>query len=199
MINLLPPDVKRSYWYAHRNVGLLRWIIALGIGLAGLAAISTAGLIYIRQQAQGYTGQIAAAEASLKQQNLSATQKQVKDITGSLKLAVQVLSKEVLFSKLLNQLATVTPSNAVLTDLTIAQAQSAVTITATTTDYNAATQLQINLADPANRIFAQADIISIACNATPVSGVVPHYPCTVIIRALFASNNPFLFVNDGAQ
>lgn len=199
MINLLPPDVKRSYRYAHRNVVLLHWIIALGIGFAGLAAISTAGLIYIQQQAQSYTGQIASGEAALRQQNLGATQKEVKDMTGSLKLAVQVLSREVLFSKLLDQLAKVTPSNAVLTDLTIAQAQSAVTVTATTTGYNAATQLQVNLADPANKIFAQADIVSITCNAAPVNGVVPHYPCTVVIRALFARDNPFLFVNGGAQ
>lgn len=200
MINLLPPEVKDSYRYAYRNLHLLRWIIALTLGLAGLCAISTAGLIFMKQTSQTYSGQIARAETSLQQQNLPAVQNQVKSISGNLRLAVQVLSKEVLFSKLITQLAAVIPNNAVLTDLTIAQAQSAVNITADTTDYNAATQLQVNLADPNNKIFSHADIVSIICTSTAAPGSIQaHYPCTVTIRALFAGNNPFLFINDSGQ
>ncbi len=200
MINLLPNDLKDSYHYARRNTVLLRWVIALTIGLAGLFALSTAGVIYMQQNTRTYASQLASAQVSLQQQNLSATQAQVKGISGSLQLAVQVLSKEVLFSKLFTQLAAVMPSNAVLTDLNIAQAQSAVNITADTTDYNAATQLQVNLADPANKIFSRADIVSIVCtsNASPGS-LEAKYPCTVNIRALFTANNPFLLINDKAQ
>lgn len=197
MINLLPPDLKERYRYAHRNVRLVNWAVAFGFGFAGLAAISTGSLIYMQQTTSGYTSQIADAEASLKAQKMSETQAQVKNISDSLKLAVQVLSQEVLFSKLLTQLATVTPTNAVLTDLNINQSQSTVDITALTTDYAAATQMQVNLADPANKIFAKADIISIACSTHGGASTDAHYPCSVTIRALFAKNNPFLFINDG--
>src|ERR1035438_10903649 len=103
MINLLPPELKQSYRYAYRNVSLVRWVIAFGLGFIGLAFISIAGLVYMQQTTQTYATQVSQEQTLLYQQNLSATQKQVQDISGSLKLAVQVLSKEVLFSKLLEQ------------------------------------------------------------------------------------------------
>lgn len=200
MINLLPTELKDAYRYAHHNTVLLRWVTALAIGLAGLFALSTAGLIYMQQTTRTYAAQAASAQTSLQQQDLTATQNQVKAISGNLQLAVQVLSKEVLFSKLLTRLAAVMPNNAVLTDLTIVQAQSAVNITADTTDYNAATQLQVNLADPNNQIFSRADIVSIVCSSSAAPGSLEaKYPCTVNIRALFAANNPFLFVNSRGQ
>ena len=194
MINLLPPELKEAYHYAHRNVQLVRWTAICIVSLVGLIAIGTFGLIYVQQTSRSYDSQITSAQTSLRSQQLTATQTKVKDISSSLKLAVTVLSKELLFSKLLTQLAKITPSKAVLTDLNISQAQSSVDITALATDYNAATQLQVNLADPANKLFAKADIISISCGTNVTT---PTYPCTVTIRALFVNNNPYLFINDG--
>lgn len=194
MINLLPPDLKEAYRYAHRNVVLVRWVVAFGVGLVLFAGISTGGLIYLKQIDNGYANDIASKHASLKQQDEAGVEKQVKDISGSLKLAVQVLSKEVLFSRLLAQLATVTPNNTILTDLNITQDQTAINITAKTTNYIAATQVQANITDPANKIFSHADIVSINCGQSD-----PRYPCEVVIRALFSQDNPFLFINQGAQ
>ena len=194
MINFLPPDIKESYRYAHRNVNLLRWTIMFGIGFVGLVIISGAGLFYLQRQTVAYTTQIDGANAQLKKQNLGDVQRQVTEISNNLKLVVQVLSREVLFSKLLTRLGAVTPSNAVLTNLSIAQTTGGIDITAKTTDYGAATQLQVNLADPNNQIFSKADIVSISCNdADPTS----KYPCTVTLRALFSNTNPFLFINSG--
>jgi hypothetical protein len=182
MINLLPPDLKNSYRYALKNVKLIRWAVALGFGFIGLFIISTASVIYMRQLAQSYEKPIADAGATLQKQNLHATQAQVKDITDSLKLSVQVLSKEVLFSKLLVRLANLTPDNTVLTDLSIIQA----------------TQMQVNLIDPSNKLFSHADIQSIVCDTTKAASGTAEakYPCVVIIQALFSTNNPFLFTND---
>jgi hypothetical protein len=194
MINLLPPELKEAYHYAHRNVSLVRWATACAISLVVLVAISTFGVILVQQTSRSYDQQIAAAQSLLREQQLDATELKVKDISGSLKLAVQVLSRELLFSKLLNRLATITPRKVILTDLNIAQSQQAVDITALTTDYTAATQLQANLVDPANTLFAKADIVTIACGT---SGTTPLYPCTATIRALFVKNNPYLFINDG--
>lgn len=197
MINLLPPELKEAYRYAHRNVRLVRWTIACACSLVGLAGVSTFGLIYIQQTAHSYTAQIVSAEKSLKEQKLASTRAQVQDISGSLKLAVQVLSKEILFSKLLTQLATITPSKAVLTDLSISQAQRSIDVTALAGDYASATQLQVNLADPANKLFTKADIVTISCGGSASNDV--NYPCTVTLRALFAENNPYLFINNGGS
>lgn len=194
MINLLPPELKESYHFAARNVQLVRWTIVCALTFVGLALISTAGLIYIQQTTLSYNDQIAIAQKSLDDQKLTQTQAQVKDISSSLKLAVQVLSKEILFSKLLNQMATITPSNVVLTDLSLNQSQTYVNITALTTDYNAAAQLQVNMADPANKLFSKADLVSVSCGNSSNTG---KYPCTATIQALFSKNNPYLFTNNG--
>lgn len=196
MINLLPPQLKQNYRYARRNSALIRLMGMIGLGLAGLAVIVVAGLVFLQQSANTYATQAATTEQSLKDQKQEDIEKQVKDISGSLKLAVQVLSKEVLFSKLLKQLAVITPSNATLSGISINQLEGGVDITAKTTDYGAATQLQINLADPANKIFAKADIINITCTAPTGAAAPSRYPCTVTMRALFAKDNPFLFINN---
>lgn len=193
MINLLPPKIKSSYSYASRNVNALHWLIAFVIVLAGLGAIGVTGLVYMQHLSNNYQKQIEAKELSLQTQKLSETQKAAKDISSSLKLAVTVLGKEVLFSQLLKQLGSVVPSNSRLSAITINQTTGALDITATSTDYDAATQLQVNLNDPDNKIFSKADIVNVGCNSS--ADTKSAYPCTVAIRALFAKNNPFLFIN----
>jgi Tfp pilus assembly protein PilN len=196
VINLLPPERKSDYRYARRNAGLLRFVAMFGVGLAGLAVICALGMLYLQQTARTYAAETVAIEQSLKDQNQAEVEKEVKDISSSLKLAVRVLSEEVLFSQLLKRLAVTTPSNVSLASLSITELKGGVDITANTTDYNAATQLQVNLADPKNQIFAKADIVNISC-ITGAQG--SKYPCTVVIRALFSDDNPFLFINDKAK
>lgn len=199
MINLLPPELKTGYSYARRNVGLRKWAIAFVIALAGLGALGTYGLISLRQAQTEYNDQIAATEALFKKENYAQTQKRIQEIGDSFKLVVQVLSQEVLFSQLLKQIAAAIPPRANLTGLNISQTQGAIDISANAVDYNTATQVQVNLADPDNRIFSKADIVSIDCNQDPSKGTTnAQYPCTVNIRALFANNNPYLFINSKA-
>lgn len=193
MINLLPPDVKQEYTYALRNSSLRRWVIACLLALVGLVGIATYGLVALQKSTMSYTSQISVAQASLKQQKLTQTEAQVRDITTSFKLVVNVLSKEVLFSKLLKQIAVVIPANSILTNLNISQTAGGIDLTVAAADYNTATQVQVNLQDPANKVFSKADIVSIICTPNAAN---PKYPCTVQIRALFAANNPYLFINN---
>lgn len=195
MINLLPPETKESYYFARRNSRLARWITTMGLAFAGLAVLSVFGIIVLDQTAKSYDKQVGVLQSTLKQQKQVETEKEVKEISNNLKLALQVLSKQVLYSQMLKQLATIIPSNAALENLTISQGQNALDITANTTDYTAATQLQVNLADPNNKIFSKADILNISC-ATATSGEVKKYPCTVTIRALFNAKNPYLFTSN---
>lgn len=196
MINLLPPDAKQNIAYARYNTKLIRWTIALLAAIAGISVVVVIGLAYMRQSVASYTVQIAKSQDQLKVQKLDETQAKVEDISNSLKLVLQVLGQEVLFSKLIQQVGATIPANATLTDLKISKTDGAIDITASATDYNTATQVQVNLQDPANKIFDKADIINITCGA--VSATNPKYPCTVAIRAQFAKNNPFLFINTKA-
>lgn len=193
MINLLPPDVKRSYHYARRNVVLRRWVMMCLAALLGLGIITTYGLLKLHQSTTQYSNRIAASKTLFKAEDFAGTQKHVQNISGSFKLVVKVLGQEVLFSQLLKQIATIIPFDANLTGLNINQTKGAIDITAVATDYKTSTQVQVNLADPANNIFSKADIISITCSSS--NALNPRYPCTVNVRALFATNNPFLFIN----
>jgi Tfp pilus assembly protein PilN len=194
VINLLQPDLKSDYRYARRNRHLVHWVVAFVLVVLGVAVITGFGLFAMQKSINSYNKQVATEQAQLKSNHASEVQKQVAGISNNLKLMVKVLSKEILFSDLLTRLGQVTPSNAILTNLTISQTQSAIDITAQTTNYNAATQLQVNLADPDNQIFSKADIVSINCASGPQAGS-SAYPCTTNIRAQFTNNNPFLFIN----
>ncbi len=193
MINLLPPEFKQNIVYARRNTRLLHWTITMSLSMVGTAVIVLFGLFYINQSSNAYAAQIAKTEAELAAQKLPEIQKQVEDISGSLKLVVQVLSREILFSELLKQIGAAIPAKASLTGLSISKVSGGIDLTAVASDYNTATQVQVNLQDPANKIFDKADIVSITCAATSTSD--PDHPCTVTIRAQFSSNNPFLFIH----
>lgn len=193
MINLLPPDMINNYRYARRNVVLRNWVVGFVIAFVGLGILATYGLLTIHQSINSNNIQISTTEALFKKEKFSQTQSQVQDISNSFRLVVKVLSQEVLFSQLLQQIAALVPANANLTGLNINQTEGGLDITAETTDYATATQLQVNLSSPNNKIFSKADIISITCGSNNEQN--PTYPCTVDIRALFNPKNPFLFIN----
>lgn len=193
MINLLPPDIKEAYKSARLNRHLMNWVTALGLGIVGAIIITAFGYIYLVQTTNNYKAQIDTSNQQLAAQNLSSVQGQVKEISNNLKLAVDVLSKQILFSELLQQLATLMPASTNLTSLSISQTQGAIDITAAAKSYDAATQVQINLTDKNNQLFSKADIVSISCSG------VTKYPCTIQLRALFSQNNPYMFINNKSK
>jgi Tfp pilus assembly protein PilN len=193
MINLLPPDIKHNLSYAKKNDQLRHWCMGLVITGIGTALVLLFGIFYIQQSTNNYSKQIEITKTDLETQKLPETQKKVEEISSTLKLTVSVLSREILFSKLLKQIGAAIPQYASLTGLSISKVSGGIDLTAVASDYNTATQVQVNLQDPANKIFDKADIISINCSSADASD--PRYPCTVSIRAQFSAKNPFLLIN----
>ncbi len=199
MINLLPPAVKENILYARRNTRLRHWIFGLLASVLVIAATAALGHLYLQQSIHSYTDQVHQGEEQLKAQKLEETQAQVQDLTNSLKLVVQVLSREILFSKLLTQVGAALPGGSVLTNLSISKVSGGIDLQAAATDYQTATQVQVNLQDPNNKIFEKADIINIQCAAQANGDAIKaQYPCTVQLRALFAKNNPYSFISSGS-
>ncbi|HYH36469.1 MAG TPA: hypothetical protein VD706_03150 [Candidatus Saccharimonadales bacterium] len=112
MINLMPPELRTGYVYARRNVVLRRWVVMFLVALAGLGALATYGLLSIRQSAVHNNKQIASTEAVFEKERAGDTKKHVQDISNNFKLAVKVLSQEVLFSQLIKQIAATIPDDA---------------------------------------------------------------------------------------
>lgn len=192
MINLLPPAVRKEFVFARRNTFLARYLVGAGIGLAMVGIVLMAGLFLLQQESQSYQDSIAESENQLKAQNEQQTISRVNEISDSLKLVINVLGQEVLFSELLRQVGAVMPSQTVLQDLRLSNELSgALDLQAGAGDYTAATQVQLNLEDPQNRLFDRADIVSITCDGTD-----PLYPCTVTLRALFSKDNAFMLLSD---
>jgi hypothetical protein len=197
MINLLPPAFKTGYRYAQYNRTIRRWIVVLLFALVGVGALTTYGLVTIHQSISKYNGQVSTVQTQLQHQHLSQIESQVQSITGSLRLADTVLSTEVLFSKLITQIGSAMPDGTLLTGLNIDQTSGGLDLSAAATNYTSASQVQVNLADPAKAIFAKVDIVSITCSSQNAPD--PTHPCVAELRALFNAHNQFLFINQGAK
>ncbi|HTE22155.1 MAG TPA: hypothetical protein VK674_03875 [Candidatus Limnocylindria bacterium] len=200
MINLLPPAEKEVIAFARYNTQLRRWIAGACIGLVGVVLVVLGGQMYLRQSADTFDSAIASSQQRLGAQKQAETLKQVKGIQDSLKLVVDVLSREVLFSKLLQQVGLVMPRGTVLENLSLGTDQAettAIDLTAKAVDYQSASQIQVNLQDPANKLFEKADLINIAC--TPAAEEPNPYPCQVTLRVLPATENPFLLLSKEAK
>lgn len=192
MINLLPTDLRASIHYARYNRHLIRWVWALVFVLVGLLALVGLGYVYLNMSSADYKKNIAASQKQLDDQNYKQVEADVKSMSNNIDLAVQVLSKQVLFSDLLKQLATVLPRDTKLSSLSIVQNNTGIDVIADTRSYEAATQLQVNLSDKDNKIFDKVDIISIECETNDTDG----YPCSASLRAQFTKNSEFIFIND---
>ena len=189
MINLLPAATKQQLQFARRNSVLKNWVFATIIGLLGVLIVIAAGQLFISHSNAVWQKQVNDTKQQLEKQQLQQTQNRVTEMSDSIKLASQVLSKQVLFSKLLSQITTVLPTGTSLQSLSIKSAEGGIDLTAVAKDYQSATQVQINLADPKNKVFDKADIVSVTCQDSSKN----LYPCTVTVRALFAKDNVFQY------
>lgn len=191
MINLMPFSHKESLRYARRNTLLWHWLLGVIILLTLTASTIIVGTHYLRNETKRFAAVNTDVEQELQDNNIDETLKQVESISSNLKLIIEVLSKQVVFSELIAQIGSVMPRNAVLSDIEIGEVQGGIDLIAEATDYTTATQIQVNLEDPANKLFDKVDIVSIECDQTPGK----EYPCRAIFRALFTESNPYLFVN----
>jgi Tfp pilus assembly protein PilN len=189
MINLLPSQQKEQLLYSKKNSKSIRWLVASFLVLVGVVAVLVGGYIYLSNIANSYSSQIEATEQQLQAQNIEETQKEIAELSNRLDLTVKVLSQQILFSELLKQIGSVMPRGTVLTSLSINELQGGIDLSAAAINYPSATQVQINLEDPSNKIFDKADIVSISF----IDSEDTEYNYNVVLRALFAQSNDFTF------
>jgi hypothetical protein len=193
MINLLPANFKQDVSYARRNTALGKWIIFAILALAGVGLIVLAGLFYMDQTIKSQTKTVEESRRNLEVQNVKETQQKVEEISSNTKLAMDVLSREILFSKLIRQIGSALPENTALKSLRIDEVNGGTQLDAAVASFDAGAQLQLNLQDPRNGVFEKADINSINCGDKPdeSTGLL----CEANIRALFGKNNSYMYIN----
>lgn len=192
MINLLPSDQKDEITYAKKNTTLLHWAVWLLLAIFVAIGIILAGNLYIDQSTASYSKRVAESQAELETKELGDAQKRITDLSNNVALIEKVLSRNILFSKLLKQAGSVMPDGTILLNLELSQIKGGIDLSAGAKDYNSATQIQVNLEDPNNKLFDKVDIVSINCS----EGSDSKYPCTVTLRALFSDENPYLFTTE---
>lgn len=197
MINLMPPAKKEAISYARHNTRLISWLIGIGFAAAGLVLIVGGGLFYLKQDSKTLQKSIAETKQSLLAQDEKATLERIDEISGRLSLVVDVLSKEVLFSKLLPHVGALMPEGTILRDLSLSREQEGgIDLSIGAVDYLSASQALVNLQDSRSLLFTGADANKIDCEG----GVADApYVCTATIRAVMAEDNPFLLLNQGAE
>lgn len=197
MINLMPPDKKSQITYARRNNFLIRWVIGIMFATAGIFVITGAGLFFLQRDSSNYRTSISESEQRLKEQKEEDTLAKVEDISGSLSLVVNVLSREVLFSKLLPHIGALMPDGTILRGLSLSRDQTGgIDLSIGAVDYESAAQALVNIQDSKSLLFTGADANKINCEGTEEDA---PYICTATVRAVLTSDNPFLLLNQGAQ
>jgi Tfp pilus assembly protein PilN len=173
-----------------------RWVVALLLALAFSLMIVGAGWLYLDQTVKKEAKNAEQTEAALKDQDIDETKVKVDEISNNTKLVLDVLSREILFSKLIKQLGSVLPPGTALESITLEGLEGGLTIQAFATNFNSASQIQVNLSDPENKIFKQADIETITCPQTTAEGSEEQslYPCTVRLKALFSDNTEYVYI-----
>lgn len=200
MINLIPPVHKDTIQYGRRNSMMIRWILAIALALAGLGIITAGGLFYLQQDTNALKTSIDETKRSLNNQDEAGTIKRAEEMNGNIKLALDVLSNEIQFSKLLQKIGEIMPPGTILESLSLTSELSGVGIDLSigAQSYEAGTRAHVNLNDSSNGIFEKADLNNISCgnNADRPEG----YPCLVDIRALFkADDNQLFLVEEGSE
>lgn len=191
MINLLPPEVKQSITYGRRNAVLVKWIIAIVIVITGIAAMNIFGWLYINQNVHNQQKLVSLTQNRISSQNLEAAKNQLQDLSDKVKTIVQILNKQLLFSKMLTTIGSILPDGSVLSNINLSTTDSALDLSVSAVSRDAATQAFVNISDPANNFFDKADLVSITCE-TPST---KKYPCTAQVRVTLKNNSSFYFMN----
>ena len=193
MINLLPPDHKRALVYARRNTRLRTGVVGLSIGLVLLSLVAAGGFLIIRQEVNSYNDNTVAIEAELSRKGETTTIKRMNNISNTLNLVVKVLSEQVLFANLFQQVGTIMPDGSILQNLSLTgDMTTGVDLQIGSVDYNTGTQVLVNFQDQNNKIFEKADLVSLTC-ADPEKSEGPYY-CVGRIRATFQKDSQFSFL-----
>jgi Tfp pilus assembly protein PilN len=198
MINLLPTEMRQSTRYAYKNTRLRKYVVAMLLLLVSVVLVFLGGAVYLRQNTRAIASQVESTQKQLEIEDQSKIKAEIQDLSDTLKLVVQVLSDQVLFSRLITQLGSIMPNGSALSSLSINELNGGLDLQVKAFDFDTATQVQVNFEDPDNSLFKSVDIINIQCQNSSEAQAT-GYPCTVKIRVLFDDTSKFLLINNGAE
>ncbi|HUD03291.1 MAG TPA: hypothetical protein VMR51_00645 [Patescibacteria group bacterium] len=197
MINLLPDQIKKEIIYGRRNRVLLHWIMSVIIVIAGVGGMTVFGELFINKNVHTLQSVAKLTQARISDQNLTSTQTDIQNLSNNFKTVTQLLSKQLLFSKLFVKIGGIIPNGAILSGITLSNTDSVLDINIASTTRDTATQAFVNIGDPANGLFEKADLVSVSCaqSNSSNSGTIGKYPCVTVIKVVIKTDSSFYFLN----
>lgn len=160
MINLLSPQDKKELRAARLNVLLRRYNLLILLTLVGVTAVFVSTIIFAYSQ-------MTTARQDIEQDQQSSSQytevrQEAEQFENNLTIAKRILADEIVYSKVITDIANILPSSVRLNNLTLNPDtfDNSSVLDARTTGYDAALNLKTTLEE--SNIFQDVSIINIA-------------------------------------
>lgn len=191
MINLMPSKIKINRSYGRKNVQLLRLAIQSVMLFVLLLMVIFVGLNVIHTAQDNANDEKTTLENKYTSEKLNEVQKTYEEFASNLNTVTQILSKQILYSSLLQKIGSVIPPGATLNSVSLASTDNALDMNFSITSSTLAPIIQINLQDEKNNLFEKADIIQVSCQQDNLN----IEKCTAQLKAQYKKDAIFLFIN----
>lgn len=128
MINLLPPEHREFIEYGRKNKRITSWLSALLFGIIILFAVAVVGRLTIQTAKNQAYSQKTSAQAIIDESNLSSVEKNYTDYVNGLSSTRKVYEKQILYSRLIQKLATLLPPGTSLTTISLTDKDRAINL-----------------------------------------------------------------------
>ena len=185
MINLLGPEDKKQLRAARSNVVLLRYYFLAFLLIAGSGAILGFGF-YIAEM-QKNSAQASLVQAEDDTQDYEKVKRQSEEFSKNLSVAKQILAAEVVYSKMITDIASTIPPGTILTSLSLTPEtiNKKMELSFKTKNYNEGIQLKTTLEN--SDLFSDVSITSITSKDESTGDST--YPTNVNISAMLHPRN----------
>lgn len=190
MINLMPKDIKQDRAYGRSNVLLLKWTSQIAVAYILLIIALISGYSFMVSAQRSVNNSKKRVEETIKNEKLDQTEKEYSSFASNVKTVTQILSKQLIYSSLLQQIGSVTPNGATLSSVSISSAANALDLNFNIASSDIAPIIQLNLQDEKNKLFQKADIIQVSCQQSNEAE-----KCTTQLKAEYKKDAKFLFIN----
>lgn len=175
MINLLPPEEKRQIRAGRSNTLLIRYNIFL-LGVVAFMLLSI-GFIYFYLNNAKTDAEVRINENKTKVSSFADIQKEATEFRSDLATAKQILDREVIYTKVILEIAHLMPARTVLENLNLDSATfgTETALTAKAKTYNDA--IAIKESFEKSNLFTDVRFSSLTINDADTSG----YPMTATL------------------
>ena len=194
MINLLSPEDKKQLRAARVNTILLRYYFLVVIIIAGAGGI-LAGGFYIADQNKN-SSRVELSQAENDTADYTKIRQQSEEFANNLKVAKQILATEVVYSKMITDIASIIPAGTVLNSLSLTPdtISKKMELSFKTKSYDQGIQLKTALEN--SDLFSDVSITNITSKGQEGEGA---YPTDVNISAKFHQRNILANSSGAAQ